>query len=164
MQLLVSDANILIDLEEGGILATFFELPYEFTVPDILFVEELEEQHAYLIDMGLVVRELSGDTMRYVFSLIQKARGPSRHDCFAIALAKQENCPLLSGDKDLRRRLVITFQILIKRPNKYFAHLKKATRLFKLFDNAQVTKAGSLVCFFRRFISPSMVWKLIEPT
>lgn len=103
MQLLVSDANILIDLEEGDLLATFFELPYEFTIPDILFFEELEEQHTHLIDMGLTTRELSGETMSYVFTLIEKAHGPSRNDCFAIALAKQENCPLLSGDKDLRK-------------------------------------------------------------
>lgn len=103
MLLLVSDANILIDLEEGGLLTAFFSLPYEFTVPDILFYEELEEQHSHLIDLGLVIRELSSDTMSYVFSLIQKAKGPSRNDCFAIALAKQENCTLLSGDKDLRK-------------------------------------------------------------
>lgn len=103
MQLLVSDANILIDLEEGDLLTTFFELPYEFTIPDILFFEELEEQHAHLIDMGLTTKELSGSSMSYVFTLIERARGPSRNDCFALALAKQENCPLLSGDRDLRQ-------------------------------------------------------------
>ena len=103
MQLLVSDANILIDLEEGGLLTAFFDLPYEFTVPDILFYEELEEQHAHLLEMGLAVRELNSETMSYAFTLTQKASGPSRNDCFAIALAKQENCPLLSGDKALRK-------------------------------------------------------------
>lgn len=103
MQLLVSDANILIDLEEGELLNTFFKLPFEFSVPDILFYEELEEQHAHLIDMGLSVRELSAETMMYVYEITQKAHGPSRNDCFAIALAKQERCPLLSGDRDLRK-------------------------------------------------------------
>ncbi len=29
--------------------------------------------------------------------------GPSRYDCFCMALAKQEACPLLTGDKDLRK-------------------------------------------------------------
>ncbi|PWQ93101.1 PIN domain-containing protein [Leucothrix arctica] len=103
MQLLVSDANILIDLEEGGLLTAFFDLPYEFTVPDILFYEELEEQHVHLLEMGLAVRELNSETMSYAFTLTQKASGPSRNDCFAIALAKQEQCPLLSGDKALRK-------------------------------------------------------------
>ena len=103
MQLLVSDANILIDLEEGDLLTAFFDLPYEFSVPDILFYEELEEQHAHLLEMGLAVRELTSETMHYAFELTQKASGPSRNDCFAIALAKQEHCPLLSGDKALRK-------------------------------------------------------------
>lgn len=53
MQLLISDANILIDLEEGGLLRQLFGLPYEFRVPDILFYEELEDQHGYLVDLGL---------------------------------------------------------------------------------------------------------------
>lgn len=44
MQLLISDANILIDLEEGEILDIFFQLPYQFSVPDILFFEELEDR------------------------------------------------------------------------------------------------------------------------
>ena len=103
MQLLVSDANILIDLEEGDLLVTFFQLPYEFSVPDILFYEELEEQHSHLLDMGLTVRELSPDTMKYTLELTMKAKGPSRNDCFAISLAKQESCDLLSGDKALRK-------------------------------------------------------------
>lgn len=37
MQLLISDANILIDLEEGELLNELFQLPYQFKVPDILF-------------------------------------------------------------------------------------------------------------------------------
>ena len=37
MRLLVSDANIFIDMEEGGLLELMFKLPYEFCVPDVLF-------------------------------------------------------------------------------------------------------------------------------
>ena len=47
MRLLTCDTNILIDLEEGRLLEQFFKLPYEFRVPDILFSEELEAQHAH---------------------------------------------------------------------------------------------------------------------
>ncbi|WP_223811888.1 PIN domain-containing protein [Pseudomonas oryziphila] len=53
MQLLISDANILIDLEEGELLAQLFTLPYQFTVPDILYFDELEAQHAHLLRLGL---------------------------------------------------------------------------------------------------------------
>jgi predicted nucleic acid-binding protein len=34
--------------------------------------------------------------------LTEQYRKPSRNDCFALALAKQEGCPLLTGDRDLR--------------------------------------------------------------
>ena len=53
MQLLISDANILIDLEEGELLAQLFALPYRFTVPDILYFDELEAQHAHCWACGL---------------------------------------------------------------------------------------------------------------
>lgn len=102
MQLLISDANILIDLEEGGLLEVFFRLPYQFSVPDILFAEELEGQHAHLVAMGLGVASLDSEAMRDAAELIQRSKGPSRNDCFALALARQEQCPLLTGDRDLR--------------------------------------------------------------
>ena len=103
MQLLISDANILIDLEEDRLLAAFFQLPYKFCVPDILFYEELEEQHGYLIEFGLDVREIQADAMLYADEIIKKFNGPSRNDRFALALARQEGCPLLTGDAKLRR-------------------------------------------------------------
>lgn len=103
MQLLISDANILIDLEEGELLAQLFTLPYRFTVPDILYFDELETQHAHLLGMGLELAELNPATMAYAFELVGRVRGPSRNDCFALALAKQEKCPLLSGDEALRK-------------------------------------------------------------
>jgi hypothetical protein len=53
MWLLISDANILIDIEEGQLISQLFQLPYQFCVPDILFAEELEEQHSDLLHKGL---------------------------------------------------------------------------------------------------------------
>lgn len=34
MQLLISDANILIDLEVGELTGFLFQLPYDFSIPD----------------------------------------------------------------------------------------------------------------------------------
>lgn len=102
MQLLISDANILIDLEEGKVLERLFQLPYHFSVPDILFAEELENQHSYLLEMGLSQRELSPQSLQYAAGLIAHATGVSSNDCFALALAQQERCPLLTGDQRLR--------------------------------------------------------------
>lgn len=102
MQLLISDANILIDLEEGRVLERLFQLPYHFSVPDVLFSEELESQHGYLLEMGLSQCELSPESLQYAAGLIVHATGVSSNDCFALALSKQECCPLLTGDQRLR--------------------------------------------------------------
>jgi predicted nucleic acid-binding protein len=101
-QLLISDTNILIDLEEGELITALFRLPYHFQVPDILYAEELEDQHSHLLSMGLSQKELSPETLIYAQRVMQNISGPSRNDCFALALARQESCPLLTGDKALR--------------------------------------------------------------
>lgn len=102
MQLLISDANILIDMEEGQLIESMFQLPFQFSTPDILFYEELEPQHNHLLNAGLQLAELNSKTMQYAQKIIEKYSQPGRHDCFALALAFQEECPLLTGDKDLR--------------------------------------------------------------
>jgi hypothetical protein len=95
-QLLISDANILIDLEDGGLITEVFRLPFQFKVPDMLFVDELEADHWYLLDHGLLLGELTPESMADVELLVQKYNKPSRYDCFALVLAKQERCPLLT--------------------------------------------------------------------
>ncbi|MCR9675005.1 DUF3368 domain-containing protein [Vibrio alginolyticus] len=102
-QLLISDANILIDMEEGGLLEVMFQLPFDFATPDILFFEELEEEHAHLPDLGLALKEVSSESMMYAMQLTGTYTQASRNDCFALALAKQEQCPLLTGDMALRK-------------------------------------------------------------
>lgn len=53
--------------------------------------------------MQVLISELSSKSMMYGYALTSKYKGPSRNDCLAIALARQENCPLLSGDMNLRK-------------------------------------------------------------
>lgn len=102
MQLLISDSNVLIDLIIVEQIENMFKLPYSFAVPDILFHEELKETHSDLLELGLEIKELSSETIIYSMKLMNKYRKPSRNDLFALALAKQESCPLLTGDNDLR--------------------------------------------------------------
>ena len=98
----ISDANILIDVEVGGLLAPMFTLGYQFAVPDVLYFEELAEQHAHWRDMGLIVKSLPAEGVARVQVLSQKYKRPSRNDLFALALAEHEQCPLLTGDAALR--------------------------------------------------------------
>lgn len=103
MQILISDANIFIDLEDGELLDKLFALPFTFKTPDILYTEELEDQHSHLLGCGLLLTELTGESMSYAMNLIAQVSGPSANDCFALASAKQEGCPLITGDDALRK-------------------------------------------------------------
>ena len=106
MALLVSDANIFIDLEDGGLIEAVFRLPEVVAVPDLLFEDELRDQHAHLIDDGLVLVELSSDSLARVVQLAGKYSRPSRLDLTALAAAEQQRCPLLTGDRNLRNAAV----------------------------------------------------------
>lgn len=102
MRLVVSDANILIDMEEGGLIEAMFKLPETFAVPNVLFMEELVEHHPELPGHGLLVQELGELAVVETYRLRQRYPNPSLNDLFALALAKQEACPLLTGDRNLR--------------------------------------------------------------
>ena len=41
------------DIETGDLVAPMFSLGYQFAVPNVLYYEELEEQHSHLINLGL---------------------------------------------------------------------------------------------------------------
>jgi rRNA-processing protein FCF1 len=100
--LLVSDANILIDMEEGNLTSAIFQLPYQIAAPDILFELELREQHSHLLQAGLRIKSLTAESIKKTEFLTQQYPRPSIMDHSALALAHQERCPLLTGDKDLR--------------------------------------------------------------
>ncbi|MEC7518624.1 MAG: PIN domain-containing protein [Myxococcota bacterium] len=102
MALLISDTNIFIDFEDGGLLQALFRLPESVGVPDLLFEDELRDEHAHLLDHGLVLVELSAGTIARAVELAAKYRKPSRLDLAALAAAEQESCPLLTGDRSLR--------------------------------------------------------------
>ncbi len=115
MRLLISDANILIDMEAGALMETLFQLPMQFGIPDLLYYEEIEPGHEpggpNLADLGLQIMEVSGDFVEYAQQLpvqhnhllpAKNGPKPSHNDYLALALAKQEACTLLTGDTNLR--------------------------------------------------------------
>jgi predicted nucleic acid-binding protein len=102
MSLLISDSNVFIDFEVGGILDELFQLSDDIGVPDLLFEVELRTQHSHLIDFGLLLLEMGEDAILRTERLAEKYRNPSRLDLAALALAEQERCCLITGDKALR--------------------------------------------------------------
>ncbi|NTV24723.1 MAG: PIN domain-containing protein [Chlorobiaceae bacterium] len=102
--LLISDANILIDMEAGELLQKFFRLPMRIGIPDILYREEIEPGSPGLEALGLLLVEIEGYFVEYAFNLpLRYGNGPSHNDYLALALAKQEKCPLLTGDQALKK-------------------------------------------------------------
>jgi len=102
MLVLISDANVLIDLEVGGIIERIFRLDATIAVPDVLYHEELEVRHPHLVTLGLQLRTLNDAALRQVAGWAVSYRKPSRNDLMAFALAIQESGVLLTGDRDLR--------------------------------------------------------------
>ena len=111
MRLLISDANILIDMEAGALMETLFRLPMQFGIPDLLYYEEIEEGSPGLEQLGLRIMEVSGEFVKYAAALPRQynpmlpakhGAKPSHNDYLALALAKQESCTLLTGDANLR--------------------------------------------------------------
>jgi len=111
MRLLISDANILIDMEAGGLMETLFQLPTHFGIPDLLYYEEIEPGSPGLEDLGLQIMEVTGDFVAYAQQLpgqhnhllpAKNGLKPSHNDYLALALAKQEGCTLLTGVTNLR--------------------------------------------------------------
>lgn len=104
-QLLISDANIIIDIVAGELTAAMFALNYQFAVPDILYADELEAQHSAMLAQGLRLIELRPESVSAAdnYYANNKASRVSANDCMALSLAQQEDCYLLTGDAKLKQ-------------------------------------------------------------
>ena len=102
MLLIISDASVLIDIEDGGLTSVMFSLSWKFAVPDVLFEEELSQQHSHLTQMGLESKSMSGELIAEAYALHQQYARPSVNDMLALTLAKAEGCQLLTADQALR--------------------------------------------------------------
>ena len=103
MALIVSDANIFIDMEIGGLTRLMFQIGEDIAVPDVLYEEELREHHGNLPGLGLRILELRGESVTEADRLRAAYPEAGTNDLLALVLAKQEKSPLLTGDAALRR-------------------------------------------------------------
>lgn len=107
MQTLVVDASVLIELARRSLLPAIFHLPCTFAVPDIMYEDELLHLHGTdkqdLKKFGLLV--LSVDAEELALAMEYRGRCPSLSlpDCFALTLARQNQWPLVSSDKRMRK-------------------------------------------------------------
>ena len=83
-QLLISDANILIDIKVAGLINEMFQLQYEYAVPGLLFEQELKQNHTDLITKGLKLLDLETSSIGQLEELGNQYKGISRFDLMAL--------------------------------------------------------------------------------
>ena len=74
MLLIISDASVLIDIECGKLTSVMFSLPWQFVVPDILFVGELASRHSHLLQHGLISKTMNGDLVAEAYILYSSSK------------------------------------------------------------------------------------------
>lgn len=109
MRIVISDASALIDLAKVRLLEALISLPYQFTIPDVIFEAELQNIAPYtgadLIALGFEVGALTGEQVARAITLNREHSVLSAPDCFAVILAQDtQDSILLTGDKNLRIR------------------------------------------------------------
>lgn len=103
MIVLVSDTSVLINLERGQLLEPCFRLPFEFTVPDLLYKRELADfGGSRWVAQGLRIEELDKDELLLVQEIRSGHSRLSVPDAYAFALARSRDWTLLTGDGELR--------------------------------------------------------------
>ena len=101
--ILVSDTSVLIDLERGSLLESVFALPHGLAVPDVLYHLEMRgEWGERLVGLGLRVEETSEEGVADAIRYRRQRPKLSVPDSMALALAKERQWVLLTGDSDLR--------------------------------------------------------------
>jgi predicted nucleic acid-binding protein len=98
---LVTDTNIWIDLENGGILIEVFRLPYQFLIPDFAIPELIRPRWETLEVLGLRAHELPAEQVVELGQLRQAHRNLSIIDLASFLLAKMLDATFLTGDSRL---------------------------------------------------------------
>ena len=106
MKIVVTDANILIDLCELGILEAFFALPYEMTVVESVWDELSEGQQQmygnYMCGGRFTLVHQEDIDLMTVAEIKESRHQLSIPDCSSLVYAEQVAGVLLTSDKNLR--------------------------------------------------------------
>lgn len=108
-RIVISDANIFIDLMSIDLLSEFFELPCEimttdFVLAEIKIHEQLARLQSFVESRKLSVVSFSYDDVSKISTLQEKgANNVSMADCSVWYCAKKNDGRLLTGDAKLRR-------------------------------------------------------------
>jgi hypothetical protein len=103
VEILVSDTSVLIDLERCALQERVFALDARIVVPDLLYERELRNYNGEeLRRLGLRVEGLTGEELQVAQALRIEAPAITVPDSLALALARERNWILLTGDGTMR--------------------------------------------------------------
>lgn len=111
-----SDTNIWIDFKTINALPLPFKLHYEYLMSSDAIQDELlspPDLKDELLNLGLLSTELNDEELLLIFDYGYKYPRLSAYDTFALAIAKNRNYILLTGDGNLRKA-AITEEIVVK--------------------------------------------------
>lgn len=106
MDYISSDTNVWIDFMKIDKLDLPFKLQYVFLMENSTISEELlvpEGLNARLVKLGLKGTEMSFEEYILAEKFNSKYKRLSKHDCVALAIAKNREIILLTGDLNLRK-------------------------------------------------------------
>jgi len=103
--LLISDANIFIDLERIGLLIEFSKLDIDISTSDFVFNELNEKQQMLVKSLSIDIYTLNSDELMTFFSEYQSLGQVkiSSQDYSIYYFAKKYEAYVLSNDKALRK-------------------------------------------------------------
>lgn len=112
MDVVVNDANIIIDLYSVGLLEEFFKLPIRVHTSDFVYNEikvdkQKEAIDKYIASGALTIKKYTSEEVLEIVELQAQCTGNiSLEDCSVWLYAKKNNFRLLTGDKTLHNHAV----------------------------------------------------------
>ncbi|MFN8864731.1 MAG: hypothetical protein ACK500_06145 [Flavobacteriales bacterium] len=105
MLLLISDANILIDIVKLDLVAAFFQLPHDIQTTDFAFEELLGDQDVILPHNGLtIITTPHPEELEEISALYRQHTGISYPDASVWYYAQKQDGILVTGDGTLRKK------------------------------------------------------------
>ncbi len=107
MNIIVNDANILIDLVKLDLVTQFFGLPFEFQTTSLileeLFADQLNLYQPFIENQTFTVAEFSAEEFESILNLMAECAPLSPQDCSAFFQARKTGGALITGDNSLRK-------------------------------------------------------------
>ena len=106
--LLISDANIFIDLDKIDLLDTCNQLSYKIITTDFVYNELYSQQKETLDKLNIEQLTFEAEEMIDFYTKYSQLGnvGISPEDYSLIYKAKKENCSILTGDRALRNYII----------------------------------------------------------